>query len=486
MFIKNSAVIRHRLKRMASIWFVVGMSIVGWAEKPSFIFFLSDDQTKADYGCYGLPLDLTPVTDQLAKEGLVFDQMFTTQAICAPSRSSLFTGLYPIRHGCFLNHIATRKGTKTVYDALKPLGYEVALAGKVHVKPGSIYRWDKYIGSNGHAPLEIGEIDTYLAKVKDRPFCLFITSSFPHGPYPKNPDYPAEKTVAHPYMNPGMKNWLAGYYDNIAIKEKELEQVLSLMKKHGLEKDTVFIYSSDHGNGPRAKFTTYDTGLNVPFIVRWPGRIQRGRTDALISYVDLLPTFVELAGGQPPDDVDGTSFVPVLKGAATRHHETVFGVMNQQGVWQAHIFPRRSARGKRYHYIHNFNTMERIKLDQLDGKPIDPFHLLGAQQHPDTPEEELYDTKADPFEMVNLADDPGYDEIKAGLKKELFQWMEQQNDFLTEGGPIPYLKSTHPLDVDSGDIKASMKDLYDCPAELENTIEEYLDPHALTDGRETM
>ena len=452
---------------------LAGMCVNGLAAgKPNFVFFLSDDQTKADYGCYGMPLDLTPVTDKLAKEGLVFEQMLTPQAICAPSRSTLFTGQYPVRHGCFLNHTAVRNGTKTVYDALKPLGYDVALAGKGHVKPSSIFRWDTYMGSNTHKALELDKIDDYLATVKDKPFCLFITSSFPHGPYPENPEFPADKTINHPYLTPGAIKQLAGYYDHIAKKEKELEGVLAMIDKHGLKENTVFCYSAEHGNGIGAKYTVYDRGLNVPFIVRWPGKVKPGRTDALANYVDILPTFVEIAGGKPLKNVDGKSFYPVLKGEATEHHETVFGLMTQQGVWQCHIFPRRSARGRRYHYIHNFNTLERIKIDEQAGKEIGPFRRLGAMQHPDTPEEELYDTMTDPFELVNLAQDPDYAGIKARLKKQLFSWMADQNDFLKEGGPIPYLASRHPLDESNK--------LYDCPPELEGTVKTYHDPHKLT------
>ncbi|MEM1295499.1 MAG: sulfatase [Verrucomicrobiota bacterium] len=450
------------------------------ATRPNFVFFLSDDQTKADYGCYGLPLGLTPVTDKLAKESLVFDQMFTAQAICAPSRSMLYTGQYPIRNGCFMNHIAVRNGTKTVFDALKPLGYNVALAGKVHVKPPSVFRWDRNMGSKGHTLLSFDDVDSYLSQVKGQPFCLFINSSFPHGPYPKNPKYPATKTVLHPHNKQVSGKFLAGYYDNIATKEGELEQVLAMLEKHDLTENSVFIYASDHGNGPRAKFTTYDTGLNVPFIVRWPGKVKPGRTDALASFVDVLPTFVDLAGGEPLDHLDGESFLPVLMGESQEHQKTVFGLMTQQGVWNAHIFPSRTARGKRYRYIHNFNTMERIRLDEQDGKDIDPFRRLGASKHPNTPQEELYDTHADPFEQQNLADDPDYTGIKANLKRALFSWMEAQNDFLTEGGPIPFLESTHPLDVDSGDIRPEMKHVYDCPDELEGTVEIYMDPHELT------
>ncbi len=450
------------------------------ANKPNFVFFLSDDQSKADYGCYGMPINLTPVTDKLAKEGLVFERMFTTQAICAPSRASLFTGQYPIRNGLFINHTASRDGTQTVYDALKPLGYEVVLAGKVHVKPETVYRWDRYIGSRGHSPLHLDEIDTYLSEVGNKPFCLFVTSSYPHGPYPYNPDFPADKVITRPYMTPAQIKSLPGYYDNVKTKEGELEQILTLLNKHDLEENTVFMYASDHGNGPTEKFTVYDRGLNVPFIVRWPNKIKPGRTQALTSFVDILPTIVELAGGKPLKEVDGSSFYRVLKGDIADHNTTVFGVMTQQGVWNAHIFPRRSARGPRYHYIHNFNTLERIKMDEEMGKPIDPFRLLGAQKHPDIPEEELYDTWNDPYELTNLAKDPQYKAIKLELKDKMFTWMKQQNDFLTEGGEIPYLDTTHPLDVDSGDIRANMKHIYDCPDELEGTINHYIDPHTLT------
>lgn len=442
------------------------------SKKPNFVFFLSDDQLKADYGCYGLPLDLTPITDQLAKEGLVFDQMFTTQAICAPSRSSLFTGQYPIRNGCFINHIGVRQGTKTVYDALKPLGYEIALAGKVHVQPRSVFRWDTYIAYGSSKDLPLDKIDQYLESARNKRFCLFITSNFPHGPYPRTPQFPADRTIRHPHIKSSSNKALAGYYDHIAKKEKELERVLAMLKKHGLESNTVFCYSADHGNGADAKYSVYDRGLNVPFIVRWPGKIKPARTDALVSYVDILPTFVEIAGGKLPKNVDGKSFYPLLKGQAQQHHQTVFGLMTQQGVLATHVFPRRSARGKRYHYIRNFNTLERIRRDERAGKKIDPFHRLGAAKHPDTPEEELYDAKTDPFELVNLAQDPRYAKIKAQLKQEMFSWMKQQNDFLTIDGKIPYLKSKHPVDQ-SGEK-------YTCPPELAGTVKEYLDPHELT------
>ncbi|MBC8280403.1 MAG: sulfatase [Chloroflexi bacterium] len=444
-------------------------------ENPNFVFFLSDDQLKADYGCYGLPLNLTPVTDQLAKEGLVFDRMFTAQAICAPSRSVLFTGQYPIRNGCFINHTAVRKGTRTVYDALTPLGYTVSLIGKVHVKPKSVFHWAT---PNTHARtkgLPLDEVDSFFASHTQKPFCLFITSNLPHGPYPKEPTFPQDQVVRHPYMSKHRTGQLSGYYDHIAKKEKELETVLQLLEKHGLKEATVFIYSADHGNGTGAKFTVYDRGLNVPFIVRWPEKIKPGRTDALASYSDLLPTLVELAGGTPPENIDGKSFAHVLMTPEAEHQKHVFGLMTQQGVWGTHIFPRRSVHDGQYHYIFNFNTEEKITRDETAGKKIDPFHRLGAAQHPDIPEEELFDTLGDPWELKNLAKDPAYETIRKQLKVTLFQWMKDQGDFLSEDGDIPYLESMHPIDQSNK--------LYTCPPELVGTIKEYQVPHVLTEQR---
>jgi uncharacterized sulfatase len=338
--------------RYAAIWLLLVLSAVqaSAGEKPNFVFFLSDDQLKADYGCYGLPVDLTPTVDCLAREGLVFDKMFTAEAICAPSRAVLFTGLYPIRNGLFVQHTSARQGTKTVYDALTPLGYDVSLIGKVHVKPDSVFRWSTP-ASKHEKELPVDDVDAYFSSHADKPFCLFITSHYPHGPYPKKPKFPANEVVRHPYMQKFGKKGLAGYYDHIAEKERELADVLKLLEKHELDQNTVFIYSSDHGNGTGAKYTVYDRGLNVPFIVRWPGKIKPGRTSALTSYTDVLPTFVELAGGQPVPDIDGKSFAAVLKDPSVAHHQYVFGLMTQQGVLGTHVFPRRSSHDGRYHYI---------------------------------------------------------------------------------------------------------------------------------------
>ena len=112
--------------------------------KPNIIFYLADDQDQLDYGVYGNNLIKTPAVDKLANEGMLFTNAYTTQAICAPTRSMLYTGLYPMKNGCMANHLPVKDGTKDVNDFFNELGYEVILVGKSHVKPNSVFNWSDY------------------------------------------------------------------------------------------------------------------------------------------------------------------------------------------------------------------------------------------------------------------------------------------------------------------------------------------------------
>ena len=183
-------------------------------EKPNFIFYLADDQDQLDYGCYGNPKVSTSNVDQLAKEGMRFTNFYTAQAICAPSRSQIFTGIYPVKNGCMANHIGVKPDLKSVTDRLQDAGYEVVLAGKSHVKPNSVFNWNHYFGSIKHRYLPLEKIDDYLKNSK-KPFCLFITSDYPHGPYPKATKYSKKDIYKLPYHKGYVKNHMPGYYKNI-------------------------------------------------------------------------------------------------------------------------------------------------------------------------------------------------------------------------------------------------------------------------------
>jgi len=422
--------------------------------RPNIVFFLGDDQSRFDHRTYGNAAVPTPTTDTLANEGLVFDKAFTGQAICAPSRSMLYTGLYPIRNGCFINHTAIRPGVETLPKYLSDLGYTVVLAGKSHVQPERQFPWSKRmepVEEKGlpRPSIPIAEMDKFLANPGSKPFCLIIASEYPHGPYFGTSPYKSDEVVLPPFVESTEKEKKNAtlYYASIAQKERELASVLQMLDKHGLKDRTVVFYSDDQGVA-RGKYTTYDSGLNVAFIVRWPGKIRPGRTEALSSYADFVPTAIELAGGTPPKGLDGRSLLPVLEKGASKHHEYVYGVTVNQGIINRHVFPQRSVRDGRYHYIHNFNSLERLERERAEGKEINYFLTVGAAKHKELPEEMLFNTQSDPHEMTNVARDPAMAEIKQKLKAELFRWMKTQNDYLTEKGPVPFLDTGRRFSLD--------------------------------------
>ena len=448
--------------------------------RPNIVFFLADDQSFPDHAINGNSKVPTPVTLAFSQEGLVFDRAYTGQAVCAPSRSMLYSGLYPIRNGCFLNHYAVRRGVKTLASYLRELDYTVILAGKSHVKPASQFPWSEHMNPVRQQGLPrpvipVEKMDRFIGGAGDQPFCIIVASEYPHGPYIKNTPFGKADIQMPPYL-PSTEwnlNRATQYYASILQKEKEFLAVLNLLKKHGRESDTLVFYADDHG-ADMGKFTVSDRGLRVAFMARWPGKIATGRTAALTSFADFVPTAIELAGGTVPAGLDGKSLLPVLSGASQQHHEYVYGVSHNQGIQRRSVFPQRSVHDGRYHYVRNFNTMERIERDRAAGKKINYFLERGAKEH-GKPEEELYDTEADPFELKNLAADPALAATKARLKAALFAWMEQQKDHLSEDGPITlFAVEKHQLNLTEPQFN------YTVPEEHAGPVAGLVDPHAST------
>ena len=450
--------------------------------RPNIVFFLADDQSKFDHSAYGNEKAPTPVTGSFAKEGMVFDRMYTGQAICAPSRSMLYTGLNPIRNGCFVNHTEIRPGVESIAKYLGDLGYEVILAGKSHVGPAEQFQWTKrfqpvQVPGLPRPWIPVEEMDAFMANPGGKPFCMIIASEFPHSPHIKDTAFKPEDVKIQSFMEDSLasRKSYAEYYQSIVEKEKEFRAVLDMIDKHGLRDNTAVFYSDDHGVY-RGKFTVYDSGLNMAFMVRWPGKIKPGRTDALSSFADFVPTAIELAGGTVPEGLDGNSLLPVLSGESATNHDYVYGVAHNQGIQQRHVFPQRSVHDGRWHYIVNFNSQEKIEADRAAGKPINYFFEAGARKHASQPTEELYDTEADPDELNNLAGKEEVADVKARLRTALFQWLEKQGDYLGEDGPVVFLK-VHQHELDVQDPKFN----YKIPDELVGSLKGLKnDPHAIT------
>lgn len=482
---------KYSLDRTATViaFLILCLAVPGWGQKsnrlsgtrPNIVFFLADDQSRPDHAVYGNSKVPTPTTLAFSKQGLVFDRAYTGQAVCAPSRSMLYSGLYPIRNGCFLNHYSVRTGVQTISDYLKPLGYKVILAGKSHVKPASQFPWSEHMNPVREPGLPrpvipVQKMDRFIGQSSDQPFCIIVASEYPHGPYIKETPFKKSDIQMPPYLpkTDWNLNRATQYYASIAQKEKEFGAVLGLLKKHNVESNTLVLYADDHG-ADMGKFTVSERGLRVAFMARWPGKIISGRTSALTSFADFVPTAIELAGGTVPAGLDGKSLLPVLSGVSEKHHDYVYGVSHNQGIQRRSVFPQRSVHDGRYHYIRNFNSTERIERERAAGKPINYFLERGAKEH-SQPEEELYDTEADPFEFINLASEPARVADKERLKAALFEWMAQQNDHLTKDGPITLFA------VEKHHLNQTEKQFnYIVPEAHTGPVAGLLDPHACTE-----
>jgi uncharacterized sulfatase len=368
---------------------------------------------------------------------------------------------------------------------LSELGYEVILAGKSHVGPDAVFNWDAEMptiesdsGPRKYLPLE--QIKNYFINGK-KPFCMFITSEYPHGPYYNEPPLDEEDYVTYPALaynkrdsarinrvNSGKR--YAGYYRNIEEDQKQLSYILDMVDKY-LSQNTLFMYSADHGI--TGKFTVYDRGLHTPFVARWPEVIKPGsKSDVMINYVDVLPTLIDVIGGNVPDDIDGRSFADVFVGNENEIHQYVYGVSTNQNIRHASVFPSRSIRSKDFKYIINFNSEEVVHNNLTDNEIINAFIKRGAEKFENVPYEELFYIATDPFETENIASNPDFEKTKTKLREALFDWMKQQGDFLYEEGNMPLLKPTlHPLDKQS--------EWNNIPDDLENTLKEdyYYDTH---------
>ena len=416
-------------------------------DQPNIVFVMADDLTYFDVGAYGSKEAKTPNIDALAEDGLKFNKFFQAAPMCSPTRHNLMTGIYPVRSGAYPNHTFVEEGTKSIVQHLRPLGYRLALSGKRHLSPKSVFDFE-YLGKGKNPDFAL--VDEFMkdATEKQEPFCLFLTSNEPHVPWNKgNPDMYDPATVdLPPYFvdTRETREAFASYLAEINYLDQQVEEALALLDKHGIADNTIFIFTSEQGNSfPFAKYTNYDAGLQTAFIVRWPGVITKGRTtDALADYTDVVPTFIDIAGGDIPSGLDGKSFLDVLKGKSTEHKDYSFGIQTTRGIFQgSEHFGIRSVTDGRYRYIMNLSPeAEFVNLPTSPKKArdwwksweeaakTDPLAKERVRAYRQRPAFELFDSKADPYSLCNLAGKPEYKEIESRLKKELLAWMEYCGD----------------------------------------------------------
>ena len=414
--------------------------------KPNIFIYIADDQNSWDYEIFGNKQVKTKNFDRLVNEGLRFSNAYTAQAVCAPSRSQLFTGLFPMKNGCYANHLPVRN-VKDINDFMNESGYDVVLAGKGHIKPNSVFNWTRYFPTNSERRIPIKKVEEYIVN-SNKPLCIIFSSDLPHGPFPKSSDYnnkPLDYDPSSKNISSNIGNYKAGYYKNIEDDNDQLGIVLSMLETVSNLDESIFIYISDHGL--KGKWSVRETGLKIPMVIRWPNVIPPNtKNDKLVSIVDILPTIVEVSGGEKNESLDGKSLIPILQNSNISFRDYIFGIATRQNIQKCYVFPSRSVRDKRYKYIINFNSKEVVKDNLVLNKYVNYFIKRGANEFNQVPYEELYDLEADPYEHVNLAKEESFLLIKQKLSNVLNDWMISQNDILVQY-KMPIIKPTlHPLD----------------------------------------
>ncbi len=353
---------------------VLALTVAAVAEDrpPNFIVVLTDDLGIGDIGPYGNTLINTPHLDRMAAEGALLTNFYASANVCTPSRGGLLTGRYPARLGLALNDVAraTNKiglgGSEiTIAAALKSRGYATACIGKWHLgqQPDqwvTAHGFDYFYGlaySNDMLPLALyrgaqpvedpvdqttlterytSEAIAFMERSQQQPFFVYLAHSMPHVPLFVSKRFEGKS-------NAGL------YGDVIETLDWSMGELFVALERLGLDKNTLVLFTSD--NGPwwegsagayrDRKGSSWDGGMRVPLLARWPGRIAPGtRSDAIAMNIDFFPTLAQLAGAALPADrpIDGRDIWPLLQGGNTSPHEFLFlfdgpaiaGVRSQQ------------------------------------------------------------------------------------------------------------------------------------------------------------
>lgn len=422
----------------------------GAASKPNVVIIMADDLASNELGCYGGKNITTPHIDALASQGLRFTQNYASSAMCTPTRASLFTGLYPARHGTFQNHKPVYKNLKSVGHYLGDLGYRVALTGKDHsTKPQAVFPFEIIEGFEKSCVSKTADytLDSLTAFVStsSKPFCLFVMSIHPHAPWTVgNPgEFDPDKLILPP-------NWVdtretrlqfTKYLAEVRQLDNEVGDVMKMLRSTGQDKNTMVIFLGEQGpQFPGAKWNCWDHGQKSAMIAWYPGKVKRSETDAIVQYEDITPTLIDFAGGKPIEGLDGISFLPVIEGKTDKHRRYAYGIHNN--IPEGPAYPIRSIRDDRYKLILNLTPEAEfhIKYTMTPGKntalwdawqekaKVSDEAKFITRRLTHRPPVEFYDIRTDPWELKNLATDPAYAAQIKTLTDELYRWMKQQGD----------------------------------------------------------
>ncbi|NCB07578.1 MAG: sulfatase, partial [Bacteroidia bacterium] len=440
-------------------------------ELPNIIWLTSEDNSPF-LGCYGDTFATTPNLDKLASEGFLYTHAFANAPVCAPARNTIITGIYACSGGNenMRSYYSKSETVKTYPEFLREIGYYCTNNVKTDYNLGNFD--DKSIWD------ECSEQAHYKNRAPGQPFFAVFNTTISHESSIHN-SIPGEKLRHSPDQvplppyhpeTPEMKHDWAQYYDKIEDMDAWVGEKLKELEEAGLAENTIVFYYGDHGGVlARSKRYVYESGTRVPFIVRIPKKFKYlfpekkagSEVDRIISFVDLAPTLLSIAGIPVPEFLQGHAFLGKQKTPDPEYAFMFRGRMDER------YDMCRAVRDRKYRYIRNYMPYRIYgqHLEYLWRAPSigswEQAFLSGECNETQSvfwkfkPAEELYDTENDPWEVNNLAGNPDYREVLERMRAANLDWMKRINDtgFIPEADRIERTGEMPPYDyMRSGEI----------------------------------
>jgi len=429
--------------------------------RPNMVLFIADDVSWNDYGCYGNKAARTPAIDGLAAGGMRFENAYLTASSCSPSRCSIATGRYPHNNGSAAElHRPLPWHVQMFPSALRDAGYYTVLSGKHHMlqddppsgKKGHTDPWEVLThgqakgNSGGHADW----VRIARERPKDKPFFFWFASYDAHRGWDADrewdeeaygPMHRPEDVVVPPFLvdDAETRRDLASYYNEVTRFDYFVGQVVEVLEEQGVLENTLLFVMADNGRPfPRAKTRVHDSGMRTALVAHWPKGIAKAGTvcESLVSAIDLAPTYLDAAGVKVPASVQGVGLKPLFDDPSSQVRRAVFSEHN----WHDYEAFGRAVRSDGFIYV--INERPALAWQGPADSVRSPSHRALQAKRDDgeldkaqadvflapRPAEELYDYETDRHQLLNLAGNSEYNEVKERLKKLMKDWQEQTGD----------------------------------------------------------
>jgi arylsulfatase A-like enzyme len=363
---------------LGGIFFVAALHQLATAaesDRPNFLLLMADNWAWPHAGACGDPVVKTPTFDRLAREGMLFRRAYCSVPSCSPARAVLLTGqaAHRLEDAASL-HSRFPARLRVFPDVLEEEGYAVGFSGKGW-GPGN---WE----ASGRRRNPAGEKFDHLAAFLEnltpgKPFCFWMSSRDPHVPWTEGRAFYSslqrDRLAIPPHLpdHPDVREDLLGYYCEVQNFDRDCGTAIELLHSRGLLENTVVIMLGDNGwQAPRGLAHMYDLGTHVPLVVRWPKLVAGGGAcEAFVSFEDLAPTMLELAGLPGFPEMTGRSLKPLLEGIQVEGREAVFLERERHAYVRAGnlAYPCRAIRTNDFLYIRNLRGYPKSRFKQQLG-----------------------------------------------------------------------------------------------------------------------